>query len=542
MRKKGLLLWAFLLILAWVVPTAAQAASAMSLVVNGKEVTPDVPPQIVQKRTMVPIYFVGEAYGVDVKWDKNTSTATIDNRAGKIITMKPGSKTAYVNGKAMTLEVAPQIVKDRTFLPLRQVGEWLGATVGWDSASNTVIVNNKKSIAINGKTLTQAPVYQLPYGHFVKVNDVAGPLGYTVKTWAGKVILEQGAEKYTIAQASAKQANGYRLIDGNFAITPEFLSQVIGAKTDWDENKNACTLDKLQYITGISRTDDGIRIENEGKMSYSHFTLDSPYRIVIDFNHARIKDGVDAFVTSSQIESVRYSQYSLSPDRVRVVVQLFEPHAYDIIAEDGATKVVLKEAKPAPAPTPAPAPQPNPGTSKKFTIVLDPGHGGKDTGAIGAAGNAEKNLVLPIAKITASILQQNPNFKVVMTRSGDTYPTLQDRVALANSLHADIFLSFHANSATATAHGTETYYNTPQSKEFATIVHKHLVAATGFYDRGLRTANYYVIKNTTMPSALMELGFLTNSAENKQMLDPAFQQRVGAAVAAAITEYYSKHH
>ncbi|AMA73306.1 MULTISPECIES: N-acetylmuramoyl-L-alanine amidase [Aneurinibacillus] len=541
MRKIRWLLWIFLLLAGWVVPAAVQAASAMTLVVNGKEVKPDVPPQIINKRTMVPIYFAGEAYGAKVEWDRQTGTVTIDNRAGKVIRMQPGKKTAYVNGKAMTLEVAPMIVKDRAFLPLRQIGEWLGATVGWDAASNTVIINNKKTIAVNGNPLTQAPVYQLPYGHFVKVNDVAKPLGYEVKTEAKKVILEQGAEKYTIGQASAAQSNGYRLIDGTFAVTPEFLSQVIGAKADWNEEKTACTLDKLQYITGISRTDDGISIESEGKMTYSHFTLSNPYRIVIDFNHARLKEGFDAFVTSAKVESVRYSQYSLSPDRVRVVVQLFEPHNYEIIASEGVTKVVLKEAKPTPPPTPAPQPD-KPDAAKPFVIVLDPGHGGKDSGAIGTAGNPEKSLVLSIAKATEASLKQHKNFKVVMTRSGDTYPTLQERVQLANNLKADVFLSFHANSATSSANGTETYYRTPQSKEFASIVHKHLIEATEFYNRGLRTANFYVIKNTNMPSALVEVGFLTNAAENKKMLEPEFQKRVGEALAAAIIEYYNKHH
>jgi N-acetylmuramoyl-L-alanine amidase len=538
MRRKGWLLWALLLFLCWVAPIAVvQAAPSMTLVVNGSEVKPDVPPQLVNKRTMVPIYFAGEAYGAEVKWDKNTSTVTIDNRAGKVITMQPGKKVAYVNGTALTMDVAPIIVQDRTFLPLRQVGEWLGATVGWDAAANTVIINNKKSIQVNGKSIVDAPVYHLPYGHFVKVNDIAKPLGYEVKTWAGKVILEQGAEEYTIAQASAMQANGYRLIDGTFAVTPEFLSQVIGAKADWNEQKTICNLDKLQHITGISRTDDGVSIQTEGKMSLNHFVLTDPYRIVLDFNHARVKDGLDASVTSSLIEAVRYSQYSESPDRVRVVIQLFEPRAYDVVVNEGVTKVVLKEAKPTPPPAPVPQPDTTP-----FTIVLDPGHGGRDSGAVGTAGNAEKSLVLSIAKTTAAILEQNKNFKVVMTRTGDTYPTLQDRVVLANNLKADVFLSFHANSGPATAHGTETYYNTSQSKEFANILHKHLIEATGFYNRGVRTANYYVIKNTKMPSALIEVGFLTNAAENKKMLDPNFQKRVGEAMAAAIVEYYNKHH
>lgn len=542
MRKKGLLLWAFIFMLALVVPTAVQAAPAMSIVVNGKVVKPDVLPQLINNRTMVPISFVGEAYGAEVKWENATRTVMINDRAGKVITMKPGNKTAQVNGKAITMDVAPKIIKDRTFVPLRYVGEWLHATVGWDAAANIVTVNKKKSITVNGRALTQAPVYQLPYGQFVRINDVAKPLGYTVKTWAGKVILEQGAEKYTIAQAAANQANGYRTFDGHFAVTPEFLSQVIGAKADWNQDKTACALDKLQYITGISQTDDNsISIASQGKMSYSHFTLSNPSRIVIDFNHARAQEGLKELTGAANVKNVRYSQYSTSPDRVRVVIELTAARAYSVTASEGVTKIVLKEAPPTPAPTPLPppAPAPNPGT-KPFVIVLDPGHGGSDSGAVGTAGNYEKNLVLPIAKTTESILKQNKNFKVIMTRSGDTYPTLPGRTTLANNAKADVFLSFHANAASASANGTETYYNTARSKVFASIVHKHLIEATGFKNRGLRTANFYVVKNTKMPSALIEVGFLTNAAENKRMLDPAFQKRVGEAMAAAIIEYYNK--
>ncbi|MBN6185602.1 N-acetylmuramoyl-L-alanine amidase [Aneurinibacillus sp. BA2021] len=508
----------------------------MSIVVNGKVVKPDVPPQLINNRTMVPISFVGEAYGAEVKWENKTRTVTIHDRTGKVIVMKPGNKAAYVNGNTMMMDVAPKIIKDRTFVPLRYVGEWLNATVGWDAASNTVTVNNKKTITVNGRTLAQAPVYQLPYGQFVRIDDAAKPLGYTVKTSAGKVILEQGAEKYTIAKAAANQANGYRTFDGHFAVTPEFLSQVIGAKADWNQDKTACALDKLQYITDISQTDDNtISVASQGKMSYSHFTLSNPSRIVVDFNHARIQDSVKEMSSFADVKNVRYSQYSTAPDRVRVVIELATAHTYSIVASDGVTKIVLKEAQP----TPPPAPAPNPGT-KPFVIVLDPGHGGSDSGAVGAAGNYEKNLVLSIAKTTESILKQNKNFKVVMTRSGDTYPTLSDRTTLANNLKADVFLSFHANAASPSASGTETYYNTAQSKTFASIVHKHLIEATGFTNRGLRTANFYVVKNTKMPSALIEVGFLTNAAENKKMLDPAFQKRVGEAMAAAIIEYYNK--
>ena len=123
----------------------------------------------------------------------------------------------------------------------------------------------------------------------------------------------------------------------------------------------------------------------------------------------------------------------------------------------------------------------------------------------------------------------------------DSYPTLQDRVEIAENVNADLFLSIHCNSFEPDARGTETYYDTPQSEELANTVHKHLVAATGFPDRGAKTSGFYVIKNTTMPSNLVELGFITNAEEDKQLLTPEFQQRIAKSLADAIYEYYTNN-
>ncbi|BAU27940.1 N-acetylmuramoyl-L-alanine amidase [Aneurinibacillus soli] len=546
MKKHNWLFLALMLVIGLIMPGAVKAEVPMTLVVNGSVVKPDVPPQFVEERTFVPLYFAGQAYGADVTWDESSHTVTVNDRKGKIITMNPGFRTAYINGAKVILDQAPLVINNRTMIPLRQIGEWLGATVGWDQASSTVIVNSKQSLAINGRTLT-APVYQLPYGRFVSINEMAKPLGYTVSTGNGKVVLEQGTEKYTIAQADASNTNGWRLIDGQYALTPEFLSQVIGAKASWNEAGTAGTLDKLQRITGFSVTDNGVRVETEGKMTFSHFYLDSPDRIVIDFNHARIDESMPAPAVSGKVKAVRFSQYSTAPDRVRVVVEMTKHFGYEVSAADGATNVRITDnviAPVVPTPVPTPTPQPTPPTTNNgtFTIVLDAGHGGKDTGAIGTANNTEKSLVLAVTKRMKPLLEQNKNFKVIMTREGDTYPTLDDRVNLANSVNADLFMAIHANSGPVSAHGTETYYTAARSKELASIVHRHLIEATGFTDRGVKTANYYVTKNTNMPSTLIEIGFLTNTSDNKQMLDADFQQRVAEAMVAAITEYYNLHH
>jgi N-acetylmuramoyl-L-alanine amidase len=93
---------------------------------------------------------------------------------------------------------------------------------------------------------------------------------------------------------------------------------------------------------------------------------------------------------------------------------------------------------------------------------------------------------------------------------------LSEKVSIANNLKANLFLSVHINSATPTAHGTETFYSTAQSNELAQIMHKHLLKATGFTDRGVKTKGLYVTRYTKMPSTLVEIGFLSN-----QMKTPA---------------------
>jgi N-acetylmuramoyl-L-alanine amidase len=550
MKRISLLLWPLLFVLAWIgggVQTAQAATNTFKVVVNGSELQSDVPPQIISSRTMVPLSALGSAYGVTVAWDKNTGIVTVTGSNGKEIKLQNAQHTAYVNGQAVWMDVAPTIINNRMFLPFRQMGDFLGATVGFESSTHTVVVNKPVQMQVNGSKLDGANVYHLPAGNFASLNPLAKVLGYDVKTWNGKVILQQGTEKYTLSPCQGTyESTGFRNVDGQLVISPEYLSQLINGKTTWNEGNTICTLDNLQSITDIVKTDTGISIKTDGKMIEPvSYTMANPYRVVLDFSHAKM-NVKNNNVTSSLIQAVRYSQTSESPYNARVVLDLFSPAAFHVTTLDGEVKVDLTTAIPAPVPTPAPAPvqapTPTPSGHGKYKIIIDAGHGGSDSGAVGTAGNYEKVLTLSVASKVTADLRNNPNFNVIMTRTGDTLPGLQDRVDIANGANADLFLSIHANSAVPSAHGTETYYRTSQSSTLAAIMHKHLLAATGFFDRGVKTANYYVIKNTNMPSTLVELGFLTNSAENQTMLTPQFQQRVADALAAGITEYYNKYH
>lgn len=166
-------------------------------------------------------------------------------------------------------------------------------------------------------------------------------------------------------------------------------------------------------------------------------------------------------------------------------------------------------------------------TEQQITLVLDAGHGGQDSGATGN-GYREKNMTLSILLGAKKYFDNDSRFNVYYTRTSDTYPSLDDRCRLANVQNADLFISVHINSASASAHGTETLYNASRvattakngitSKELASSIHNSVLSSTGFTNRGLKNrTDLRVLNNTTMPACLIEYGFISNTAESRQM-------------------------
>lgn len=174
-------------------------------------------------------------------------------------------------------------------------------------------------------------------------------------------------------------------------------------------------------------------------------------------------------------------------------------------------------------------------------IVIDPGHGGKDGGA-SANGIVEKNLVLDVSLILRDKLNAT-GATVIMTRSTDVFVELTDRAKIANDANANAFISIHANAAGETAHGLETFWNkrheSEESKLLAETIQKHLVETLKFRDRGAKERDLSVIRNTTMPSVLVELGFITNTAEAERMKQQSFKEDAATAILTGILEFYA---
>lgn len=228
------------------------------------------------------------------------------------------------------------------------------------------------------------------------------------------------------------------------------------------------------------------------------------------------------------------------------------------------------------------------------TIVLDPGHGGSESGAIGPSGTEEKNLSLLLARALKARLERRFPVKVVLTRNEDSDLPLETRTALANQHKADLFVSLHLNSSLGSeAHGAETYFLSLQasdesaassaaaenrstgggeagnqkrsvgsagsddedyglqlilwdlaqshhlaaSQRLATLIQGELNETLKLRDRGVKQAPFRVLMGATMPAVLVELGFLSNPAEEGKLQDPAYRAQLVDALLRAILRY-----
>jgi len=255
-----------------------------------------------------------------------------------------------------------------------------------------------------------------------------------------------------------------------------------------------------------------------------------------------------------------------------------------------AREVASTAAADEPGPAPAPAPPQPPAANRKGDrslarqlglgarrIVIDPGHGGHDPGAIGPGGLREKDLVLDVALRLAGLLRSQLGAEVILTRSTDRFIPLEERTAIANTQRADLFLSIHANSSRShKARGVETYYlnfatdphaeevaarenaiseatlkdlqdlvkaitlnsKIDESRDFAATLHEDLVPAVRpAPDRGVRTAPFYVLIGANMPSVLCEIAFVSHPDEERRLRSKDQRQKIAESLARGVGDY-----
>jgi N-acetylmuramoyl-L-alanine amidase len=197
----------------------------------------------------------------------------------------------------------------------------------------------------------------------------------------------------------------------------------------------------------------------------------------------------------------------------------------------------IRSAMRAYAPLPVPSRAPH---RLSGTVVIDPGHGGKDPGAISVLGYYEKDINLTVARKVAWLLEQR-GLTVKMTRTDDYFVELEDRAAMANNINADLFVSIHADSFPKSSRRGFTVYIANAASSASRRAANDIVrsmSGTGLNSFGVDTANYHVLTGTCGPAVLVELGYLTNRREAALLSSGSFQNRLADAVADGITDYF----
>lgn len=181
--------------------------------------------------------------------------------------------------------------------------------------------------------------------------------------------------------------------------------------------------------------------------------------------------------------------------------------------------------------------------NKKYTILIDPGHGGNDKGTIANDKETfEKDITLKIGALVAQKLTKQKDIQAIISRNEDKYVSLADRAKLANEQDVDLLISIHLNGQTggSDATGLETYYTKGKddgSDELAKQIQETITSYVDVRDRGIKTEKFQVLVQSKMPAVLVECGFLTNDEEAKKLKDEEYQESLAEGIAQGILTY-----
>ncbi|PIS31719.1 hypothetical protein COT42_00400 [Candidatus Saganbacteria bacterium CG08_land_8_20_14_0_20_45_16] len=279
-------------------------------------------------------------------------------------------------------------------------------------------------------------------------------------------------------------------------------------------------------------------------------------KLVIDFEGAKISAKIKITERrSTRIKNIRAYQYQ--PGIARVVIDLKKGIDYDLVSVFGRAKTVVEisnridEAEKIiaawehqnlalagnPLKTKKLVPTAS-GSLKGKTIVVDPGHGGKDPGATSITGIEEKVLTLQTAQKLAQELT-DLGATVYLTRNDDTTSNLKQIVDFTNQTRPDIFISVHYNYTTnKEVEGTETYYYTNQSRPLALAIHKAMTTELARRDRGLRKVMFYAVHHTQVPAILVEPLYLSSYNDERLAKSADFQEKITKAIAEGVKNYF----
>ena len=613
---------------------------APQVILDGRQLTFEVPPIIENGRTLAPLRAIFEAMGASVNWENSTRTVT-SVKGTTTVVLPIGSISPTVNGQVWPLEVAAKIKDGRTLAPLRFVGEAFGGKVDWNSSTRIITIttptsndSRASSLVIRGNNTTLRSGPAATYDTVDSVNQgeklaiLAERDGWYQVSRGGRIAWVAGWVVDLDDEEALPSEDPIADIKPELPPKPEkpgpgviWLSlkadenglQIVmesGAKLDADireSNGKVIYEFKDRQIEGLNLVKQSLgkgEIKAKARNVGDNTTVEIEFPYNTQYQTASEEGGQrEVFIIPNSIWDVQrksmgsngerlviktltQAQYSRSKSgeviEIRMPGVLLGKAQNDYLYNGPLIKNVTFEEEMAGGNRTTVIRITTNGDLGKYTVgqstdghdinillvgqgqikarrdnlvVLDPGHGGKDTGARGAYIN-EKDVNLTIA-LKAGELLKHKGIEVEYTRTTDIYLELtkeRDEISeIANRLNPGLFVSIHANAAknNPAAQGTETYYYAPvdndllflqldERKSLAENLQRRLIAKLGRPDRGVKQSPYWVLQNTTMPSALVEVAFLSNAEEEMLLQQEYFLDLAAEAIAEGIAAHMGK--
>lgn len=540
--------------------------------VNGQEWPLEVPAKIVNDRTLAPLRFVGEAFGGTVKWDDATRTISINSKKEEPPAAQyPMVSRVKVIEEEVNLRSGPstehtqigKAFKGNAFNVIAQESGWYQVTYSgssaWIAGWLVEAAEEKAPVQVTPPVVEQKEPVVKEYDDVINVRvqkDKNGMYLIFESKYNKALNFKKNVNRQTTRYEFPKA-----LIDGDAYIKEEFGSQSIIVnnrnndgnglieitvssgiifESNSDIGGKRETLFFSNFITGINRTSFG----STGERLIIHSAFPQEYtsslrgnQLELHFSNMLIGQAQREYLINSKlIKDIRVEHSSGKNPTTTILINAIDlgKHALGEANNKRELNIYMigkSELK-----------------AREKLVIIDAGHGGKDNGATGPTGLTEKETTLDIALQVGSILKQR-GIAVEYTLTTDNFVSLDERSEFANMMNAAAFVSIHNNAATnRSAQGTETFFFAPMDRphlflqrdersKLANYLQEEMLKTLQRNNRGVKEANFAVLRNTQMPSALVEIAFLSNPEEETLLRQADFRRNAAESIANAITRY-----
>lgn len=404
-----------------------------------------------------------------------------------------------VNNRTLKTEFSPYIKQGRTFVPIREITENLGADVKWNNRDKSI------KISLNGDVID------------MKINSP------NVRVNGKKISLDNAQAPqlalYSSPRKETKTMVPLRFISETFGYDVDWNNDKVRAEISTNKTKSIVEDDKKENSNKNNKNTKNNKSNNKNTKKVASKTKTSDSKSIFDSNY--FQSNVEKSETNKITKEIKGGNKD----------KIFDQAELDK-SDEKKNRVIKDKIE----------------VNGKLKIVIDPGHGGKDSGAVALDGETyEKTVNLLVAERLMDKLSANSEISPTITRTRDEYIKLLDRAGVSNDGDAHLFLSIHFNSAdNSSAKGIEVLYASEKNvrikdtvqKDFASCLQKALIKETGAVDRGIKNRPAIIVLNKTKNvAALAELGFLSNEDDLENIKDPDYIDKLAQGLYNGIEDY-----